>query len=208
MIDPRFSQLWAALRGHGFLWHRTNLSSLESILCDQRIEPNVGQRTPTYGQSRVSYAWHLGAVSLFDFDTCSETDMFEHEWKWGTVLTKRVPAGVLIGIRREALDHEKLINPSQVLSDDLRLDALPKDVRKGRMVIPAVEALHIGPISTETVDRYILSARSDDDDFLMYELGYSSDLLDAFRTKSATWDAANARDTSENNSIWDFTGDV
>jgi hypothetical protein len=139
-----FSPLWARLRGHGQLWHRTSIVALERILRDGALVPNIGQLPNTFGQSQVSYSRHLGAVSLFDFDTADVPDIIEHEWKWGEVLATRLPATVLIRIMRDALDRTKLLLPTEISDGDRRLDPLPGDIRRMRMVIPAVEALHIG----------------------------------------------------------------
>jgi len=149
--------IWERLRGRGLLWHRTSLLALEGILRDGEIKPNAGQLPNSYGQSKISYGQHLGAVSLFDFDTADEPHIFDHKWKWDTVLFKPLPdAGVAIGVQRDALDRRNLLLPTEISNGDDRLASLSEEIRKMRMCIPAVEALHLGPISVKTFNGFIL----------------------------------------------------
>jgi hypothetical protein len=203
--DRRFLPLWSQLRGHGHLWHRTSLASLESILRDGQIVPNHGQFEPTFPQSKGSYAHHLSAVSLFDFDTADEPYIFEHEWKWGTVLTNRLPAGVLVRIRREDLDRAKLLLPTEISQEDHRLDALPDDIRRMRMVIPAVEALHVGPISIAAFSGFILSAFGERDAYLWHEVPSGADAWRVLSEIAAEWQAEHDRRTAERHARGEYT---
>jgi hypothetical protein len=203
--SPPFLPLWARLRGHGHLWHRTSLPSLENILRDSEIVPNMGQLQPTYGQSQVSYARHLSAVSLFDFDTADEPYIFEHEWKWGMVLTGQLPAGVLIRIRREAVDRANLLLPTEISGGDHRLDTLPKEIRKMHMVIPAVEALHIGPISASAFSGFILTAFKEHGGYLWREVGSDADAFRILSEISAKWNANHERRTAKCHASGEYT---
>lgn len=199
------SPLWARLRGHGQFWHRTSLSSLEGVLREGAIVPNAGQFPTTFGQSKASYSRHLGAISMFDFDTADEPYIFEHEWKWGEVLATRLPAAVLIRIRRDALDRTKLLLPTEIFLDDPRLDALPTHIRKGRMVIPAVEALHISAISASAFSGFVLVCFKDTGSYRWHEM--ASD-VDSFRTLSAfnaEWTADEYRRKGERQARGEFT---
>jgi hypothetical protein len=103
-LQSLWRQLWTQLRGDEHLWHQTSLPALEVILRDQQIIPNTGQLPVTYPQSRNGYAWHLGAVSLFDFDTSDEQRALEEiEIKWSK------PVEVLIGVQRDVLERDKLL---------------------------------------------------------------------------------------------------
>lgn len=204
-IDPTFATLWGILRSHGYVWHRTTLPSFEAIMRDEQIVPNSGQFPEVFGQSRVSYAWHLNAVSLFDFDTSDEAYIFEHEFKWGSVLTKRFPAGVLIGMRRDALDPGRLLLPADILANDARLDVLPEKIRRGRMVIPAVEALHIGPIPVRTFSRFLLTAFDDEGEIRICERAPGGDVCGEFSEVSAAWNAEHQRLVDERHARGEYS---
>lgn len=111
-----FAPIWSALRGHRFLWHQTPLKQLEAILCDGAIRPNTGEFPPNYSQSKSSYAWHLGAVAIFDFDSWAEDEIKNAEWK--DVLFGRSGPGVLICIAADALHERKLLKPDAIAADD------------------------------------------------------------------------------------------
>lgn len=203
---PAFLPLWARLRGHGHLWHRTSLPSLENILRDGEIVPNAGQLRPTYCQSKIGHAWHLGAVSLFDFDTANEEFIFEHHWKWETVLIGQLPsAWVLIRIRREALDSSKLLLPTQVSSGDHRLDALPDEIRRARMFIPTVEALHIGPISALTFSGFALAAFKELRGYLWQEVELASDAFRVLSEIAESWKVDHEREAAERHARGEYT---
>jgi hypothetical protein len=159
----------------------------------------------TYSQSKISYSRHLEAVSLFDFDTEDETRIFEHEWKWGTVLMKELPAGVLICIRRTALDRSKLLLPAEISRGDQRIESLPDDIKRMRMVIPAVEALHIGPIPTAAFSAFILAAHDDRGGYLWHEVEASADALHVLSGIDADWNAAQVRRTLERRARGEYT---
>jgi hypothetical protein len=174
-------------------------------LRDGQIVPNRGQFEPTFPQSKGSYARHLSAVSLFDFDTADEPYIFEHEWKWGTVLTSRLPAGVLIRIRREELDRGNLLLPTEISQGDHRLDTLPDDIRRMRMVIPAVEALHIGPISIAAFSGFILSAFGERGAYLWHEVPSGGDALRVLSRIAAEWQAEHDLRTAERHARGEYT---
>jgi hypothetical protein len=203
--SPDFLPLWRLLRGHGNLWHRTSLPSLERILDEGIIIPNTGQFVTTYSQSKVSYSRHLGAVSLFDFDTSDEPYIFEHEWKWSTVLTGYLPAGVLIRIRREVLDPTKLLLPSDISGDDPRLSTLPDKIRRAQMVIPAVEALHIGSIPALAFDGFILTAFKSGGGYLLHEVAERVDAFRVLSNISAQWTADHERLIAERHARGEYT---
>lgn len=105
------------------------------------------------------------------------------------VLTTKLPAGVLIRIRRDALDRTKLLLPPEILRGDQRLDPLPDDIRRKRMFIPAVEALHIGPISTSAFSGFILTASEEHEGYLWQEVGFDADTLRVLSEIGAKWNA-------------------
>src|SRR5262249_34947248 len=151
------------------------------------IVPNAGRFPVTHSQSAVSYSRHLGAISLFDFDTSDEKYIFEHEFKWQTVLTERLPAGVLICISREALEPPKLLLPAEISRGDRRLDVLPDEIRRMRMCIPAVEALYLGPISTSKFNSFILTAFDDGGGYRLREVTFDFDALHVLTTTATEW---------------------
>jgi hypothetical protein len=139
-------QLRSRLRGHGHLWHRTSLPSLAGILRDGEIVPNTGQLSATFRESECSYGRHLGAVSLFDFDSSDESYIIYQQSIWVNVLTQYPYATVLICIHRDALDRSKLILPTEVKPLD----------PEGRTYMPGVEALHIGRIPVSNLSMLTL----------------------------------------------------
>jgi hypothetical protein len=200
--SPAFLPPWARLRGRGHLWHRTSLQSLEGILRDGEIVPNTGQLQPTSLQSKVSYAWHLNAVSLFDFDTVDESSV--SEYGWGTVFTSELPIVVLIRLRREAPDRAKLLLPTEIRGDR-RLDILPDEIRQKHMVIPAVEALHIGPISASAFSGFILTTFKEYEGYLWREVGPDADAFRVLSKISAEWNADRERRTAERHARGEYT---
>lgn len=160
----------------------------------------MGQLHPTYGQSKVSYACHLRAVFLFDFDTADAPDIFEHELKWAGLL-----AGVLIRIRRDALDRAKLLLPTEISLDDHRLDTLPDEIRQGYMAIPGVEALHIGPIPASAFSGFILTAFKEDGGYLWQEVGPDADAFRVLSKISAEWNADHERLTAERHARGEYS---
>jgi hypothetical protein len=203
--SPDFLPLWGLLRGHGHLWHRTSLPSLECILREGAIIPNTGQFATTFPQSKISYSRGLGAVSLFDFDTSDEPYIFDHHWKWITVLAANLPPVVLIRIRRHALDPAKLLLPADISRGDPRLDTLPDEVRRGQMVIPAVEALHIGSIPVSAFDGFILIAFKSGGGYHLHEVAERPDALRVLSDVGAQWTAARERLTEERHARGEYT---
>jgi hypothetical protein len=200
-----FLPLWARLRGHGHLWHGTSPESLDAILRDGQITPNIGQFPSTFPQSKVSYSRHMCAISLFDFDTENESLIFDQEFKWGSVLIASLPATkALIRINREALDRTNLLVPIEISQRDRRLDCLPDDVRKMQMYIPCVEALHIGPISTSAFAGLILLA-SENGKYRWEEVGAGLECFRALLAVNEEWVADYERRTAERHARGDYT---
>lgn len=154
-------ETWRLLRGKGALWHRTSLTGLAGILQDGEIRPNTdGRFDCDYGQSDISYARHIGGVSLLDFDSETETRITEHADKY--TLIGSMPPQVIIELACSSLEPSRLLLPAVITEGiDARLDALPLEIRKARMYVPAVEAIHIGPISTSAFRGFTLVARND-----------------------------------------------
>jgi hypothetical protein len=148
------TSLWSILRGHGYLWHRTSLAALRSILSDHEITRNTGQFPSTFRQSDNSHGRHMGAVSLFDFDTASDAEFETHRIDYWH-------GDVFIRIRREALDPTKLLSHSW-------FNALPDETRHGRIYVPYLETLHVGPIPETAFDGLIL-APVNAGEYLWYE---------------------------------------
>jgi hypothetical protein len=180
------------------------LSALESIFRDGKIIPNIGHLPETHGQSKISYGRHLGAVSLFDFDTADEQYILEHELIWGTVLTGRLPAGVLIRIRREALDRTRLLLPTEIPGGEYRLEILPDGIKRTRIIIPAVEALHIGPIPASAFSGSILTAK-EDGEYLWQEVALDTNAFRVLSDISAKWNADHERRTAERHARGEHT---
>lgn len=151
---------WHGLRGTGALWHRTTLAALPLILQDGEITPNRGQFVREFGQADVSYGRYLGGVSLLDYDSETEERIEEHDWKYNIVA--RMPPQVLIKIRREALVEQRLLLPAVMSAGtDPRLDALPDDIRRMRMYVPAIEAIYLAPIPASAFAGFSLVAAGD-----------------------------------------------
>jgi len=193
---PEFGPLWARLRGEGHLWHRTSLAAVDAILRDGEIVPNLGQFPNTFGQSSVSYGRHLRAVSIFDFDTENEADALTHVCDFPLV-------GVLICIRRAALDRTKLLLPSQIARGEHPIDTLPDRIKGARMFVPAVEALYLGPIPTSAFGGYILAG----DGSRWHELEANEDVVPALSAIHAEWIADGERLAAARHARGDFTLD-
>jgi hypothetical protein len=203
--NPAFLPLWARLRGHGHLWHRTSRLSLQGILRDGAIVPNLGQLPQAFGQLKVSYSRHLGAVSLFDFDTEDESKIFEHEWEWGTVLIAKLPGGVVIRIQRNALDQTKLLLPTEITCGDPRLAPLSDEIRQMRMVIPAVEALYTDRIPTAAFNGFLMTAFGDTGGYLFREVESDDDAFRILSQISTDWTAAHERRVMERHARGEYT---
>lgn len=152
---------WHSLRGKNALWHRTSLVALRAILQDGDIRPNTdGRFDREYGQSDISYARHIDGVSLLDLDSETETRIEEHVDKY--TLISSMPPQVIIELSRDAVEPSRLLLPAVMTKGtDPRLDALPIEIRKARMYVPAVEAIYIGSIPTSTFRSFTLVARAD-----------------------------------------------
>jgi hypothetical protein len=153
--SPAFLPLRARLRGHGHLWHRTSLPSLEDILRSGEIVPNTGQFPSTYTQSEHSYARYIGAVSLFDFDTASEAEFETRRYDYSR-------GDVFIRIRRDALDQKMLSRAEDKLTDP-RLDTLSDKDKHKLVCIPYLEVLHIGSIPETAFEGFIFAPESGGD---------------------------------------------
>jgi len=205
-LGPAFLPLWARLRGHGHLWHRTSLRSLQGILRDGAIVPNLGQLPQTFGQSKVSYSRHLSAVSLFDFDTEDQGRIFEHAWKWITVLIARLPGTAVVRIRRNALDSTRLLLPAEIARGDPRLDPLTDEIRRMRMVIPAVEALYIDRIPTEAFSGFLMTAFGGEmGEYLFQEVDRGDDAFRTLSRISTDWTADHEKRVAERHARGDYT---
>jgi hypothetical protein len=200
--------LWARLRDRSWLWHTTSLHALARILSDGAIRPNTGQLRDTFHQSGISYSRHLNAVSLFDFATEDEAYIFDHEEKWRSVLFRQMRgSAVLIRVRSGALDATALLSPSDLQNgNDPRLDALRQDIRRGRMFLPAVEALHIGPIAIGAFDGFVLIGRGDLDACPWVEPKNLDDPVPELLEISARWEADREKRRAERWARGDFIG--
>lgn len=201
-------ELWARLRDRCWLWHSTSIGALDRILSDGAIHPNSGQLRDTFPEFKDSYARHLGAISLFDFATENETSIFEHEWKWRSVLFgggRRLAA--LIRLKSCALDATKLLLSSDLIEGrDPRFDVLPDDIRRRRMWIPAVEAIHIGPIEVSAVDGFLLVGRGDLDVLRWHEPRGLPNPVPEFLEVSARWEADRKRNIAERRARGEYSG--
>jgi len=201
-------ELWARLRDPRWLWHSTSLDALKLILSDGAIHPNAGQLPNTFSQSKVSYARHLGAVSLFDFATEDEEQIFYHEWKWLSVLFRTFRESVvLIRIRSGVVEPTSLLRASDLRAEcDPRLGALPYNIRHARMWIPAVEALHIGPIACCAFDGFVLIANGDRDACLWHEATNRTDPVPELLAINAQWKAEREKAIEERFAAGDSLG--
>jgi hypothetical protein len=188
-IDEGFRPIWARLRGHGHLWHRTqSLESLQAILRSGAIIPNEGQFSTSAPQSPGSYGWYLRAVSLFDFDTEPEPDVLARIWDSN-------PAGVLIRIDRQALDQARLMLPKQVNHGAHRTDARPDESSVVPVYVPKVEALYLDPVPASIFRGYILFRLQEG--YLWHEVAADADPIEILSPVIAQWDADRERQKAE-----------
>jgi hypothetical protein len=188
-------ETWRLLRGKGALWHRTSLTALTAILQDGEIRPNTdGRFHREHGVSDISYARHLGGVSLLDFDSETEARIEEHANKY--TLIHAMPPQVIIELSRGSLEPSRLLLPAVMTEGtDPRLDTLPPEIRRARMYVPAVEAIHIGPISATAFTGFLLIARDDSGERLWQSFPLSA--VDELHMTAKDWstnsEAAKAR---------------
>lgn len=197
--------IWKRLQGRGRLWHRTSLDSLKGIVRDGQIRPNTGQFPTSFGQSKVSRSRHLQGVSLFDFDSSPDPYIEEHEWKWATVLTHVLPAGVLIGIDRDALERRQLMLPAELRDGDPRLAPLPEKIRAMQMRIPAVEAIYLDTVPVAATRELILTAFHDQGGYYWYEEASGIQGLQALTDVASSWKADEDRRRVERHARGDYT---
>lgn len=188
-MEPLEAEYLRRLRGQGHLWHRTCLSSIDGILRDGRIFP-VGQIEPSCTQSQNSCARHLGAVSLYDFDTESESRVSEHIFSYKLT-------GVLIRIRRDVLDSASLLLPEQILKGKHPIDTVPPEIRAKWMVIPAVEAVHIGSLNASAFTGFLWHQYDDKGVPLWHEVELGDESLSALSAIETNWRANTKRDIKE-----------
>lgn len=163
---------WMLSRRPSSFFHKTTLSGFNGILAARQITPNNGQFDPTFGQSDISYSRWLGGVSLLDFTTERDERIQKHADKYN--LFGALPAQVFIEIDREALDQSQLLLPPDLSAKaDPRLRGLRNAVLRMSMYVPAIEAIHIGPILAEHFVGYSLAGRSDDGQLLFQQFGQS-----------------------------------
>lgn len=196
-------ETWRLLRGKGALWHRTSLVALTAILQDGEIRPNTdGRFHREHGQSDVSYARHLGGISLLDFDSETEQRIEEHADKYS--LIRGMPPQVIIELSRSALESPCLLLPSVMTAGtDPRLDALPPEIRRARMYVPAVEAVYTGPISTSAFTSFVLIARDYGGQRLWRSFPVSA--TDELHTTAKEWLETSEAAKAQRHATGDFT---
>lgn len=183
-------QEWKLLSDPSTFLHKSTLGGLKSILSAQQIVPNMGQFAPQFGQSDISYSRWLGGVSLLDLTTETDERIQEHVDKY--TLFGSGPARPFIKIRRAVLDRTRvLLPPDLTAKTDPRLRQMRRAVLRMCMYVPAVEAIHIGPIATSSVVGYVLAGRITDGQLLFREFG-SGETDELFKC-AESWDAANSR---------------
>ena len=99
--------------------------------------------------------------------------------------------------RREALDREKLLLPTEITRGDPRLAPLTDEIRQMRMIIPAVEALYIGQICTTAFSGYLLTAFGEMGGYLFQEVDVGADAFRILSQASTELNGDNERHTAE-----------
>ncbi len=122
-------RLWPSLRPG--LWHSTPAGRYGAILADGEIRPDGGPNGNVY---RGSYAASIEAVSLFDFENCSEDDALGTYRNWVSHLrVQETPVTVWIGLNRDQL-------PGRLILAD---EGYNLALGNGNWY-PRVEACHVG----------------------------------------------------------------
>lgn len=193
---------WQYLRCRDALWHRTSIDGLRGIHRDRHIAPNVGQFVSEYGQARVSYSRHLQGVSLLDFDSESIERIEEHDDKWSLFMP--MPPRVFIMLARRHLDDSRLLLPADLTANtDPRLGALSDEVRRMRMFVPAIEAIHLGPLPVQSFAGYVMAGLIDGGELRWAEFELN-ELPDIYET-SAAWIEEDVRLRAERHSRQEHT---
>jgi hypothetical protein len=115
-----------------------------------------------------------------------------------------MPPQVIIELSRSSLAPSRLLLPADMTTGtDPRLDALPPEIRRGRMYVPAVEAIHIGPIPTKAFTGFILIARGDSGQRLWRSFPVSA--VDELYMTAQGWSKNNEAAKAERHARGDLT---
>lgn len=132
------------LEGHVF--HVTKRTYWEKILKVGRLEPNSDYAFPTtFGSSSNSFFRKLGCISVFDYRTppTEETKNFRNRC-YPLQTAKPGTDGIVIMILNPSIYHVLIPWTKWKEHGDMK-----------QMVVPYVEAGHLGPISTDKIDKLI-----------------------------------------------------
>jgi hypothetical protein len=158
------------------LHHATSVSGYQLILSSGEIRHNDGALPFSFGESRLSNCYDLGAISFFDFETPSSETIFDSisQMKWETVLFRHRPS-ILLGVRRSELPGELI-------------DYAEAKRRCGLGgIIPHIEVCHVSAIPLSAIFQTVVAARSDTVNF---HTDYTFRRYDGFRLPdgdSAEW---------------------
>jgi hypothetical protein len=124
------------------LYHRTSLKHYEGIRRAGVIIPNAGQFEVTYEQSKGSYGFRNGYISLFDFESVRLNIYNEFFQEWVGFFGYLVPATLILKINRKQLKDKLIPNGSAQLGVDF--------------FIPYAEVWYPEPIRLTSVQTYII----------------------------------------------------
>ena len=135
----------------GGVYHSTSVAAWRDILACGKIMPNNGSFPFSHGQSKVSYCYSVGGISLLDFRNPSTSLVGPDSLgQWRTFLTNHKPLTILLRLNVDRLAPSSLIAPDRV-----RSSALFKSV-----FVPAVEACYRDTISVAAVSgAYVVCAQ-------------------------------------------------
>ncbi len=123
------------------LWHCTSPSEYRQIYKDGFIKPNDG-RLQKWGPEKYA-CQELGGISLFDFESHIEKDIWSQAAKWKQFLGCAKPVTIMIGLDKGKFTG-KCVNYPEI-----------EEGTTGNF-IPFVEVCHCGPIPTIAISSCVL----------------------------------------------------
>lgn len=152
--------LFREIRTH--VYHATSLLNYRVIREDGFLRPNDGRFPDSTGQSRISRARKLGAISFFDFVSPSFADVFDddtyHHWTYMLGALASHGCAMLIGFLPCDLTDKWI---THVKAKEL--------VPEFNIMLPTVEACYQGAIPVKYIRKQIVYDRLDISHFHIFD---------------------------------------
>jgi hypothetical protein len=143
----------AHLKHH--LFHCTSIEGLCGIERDGCIRYNDGAFQPSYPKSAHGYGRRITAISIFDFEGASESEIVNQEILWLSFLSYFDPITAVI-----------LLNSN--LRENIKIPAAVQAERDRPMYIPYVEAGFHNSIQVDSIEGVLLVYDKNPDNFKVF----------------------------------------